>query len=697
MRVSKFSVAAIYAVASVVAVTDPAYAVDASLDAAYEGKEAIVVTGTSEGYAATDTATATKTDTPLIDVPQTVNVITREQLDDQAMHSIGEVLRYVPGITVGQGEGNRDQITMRGQNSTADFFIDGVRDDVQYYRGLYNIERVEVLKGPFALIFGRGGGGGIINRVQKAPIADEQIYAVEGSANSFDAYEVSGDINLPIANGAAARVNANYARIDNHRDFVGGERVALNPYVAAKIGADWKLGLSYEYLRDDRVADRGIPSLASRPITGFEQQFFGVPGVNRSVIEAHIGKLRFEGTPADNVKVFSTLLYGEYDKIYTNVYANGAATAQNGTVALAGYSDPTKRQNFLAQAHLQWDIATGAIDHKFLFGMEYGDQRSANRRINATLSNTLFNLVTPVFPTVTFNAPARDTVSNVRFLSAYAQDQIKLGEYIELVGGVRFDRFSIKGSDLFPAIDRPFARTDELLSPRLGIIVKPQENLSLYVSYSESFLPRSGDQFLSLTVTQQNLAPEKFTNREAGIKWDVNAGLSLTLAAFQLDRSNATTPDPANPLLSINIGSTRTKGVEFSVAGRLTSFWQISGGAALQGGHLLGNDLVKLSQLPRVQVSLWNRFDLVPNFGVGIGVVHQSSAYAAIRTSAVTTLLPAFTRMDAALFYNMTEKFKLQLNVENMLDARYFSDAHNNNNITPGAPVNARLTAKLRF
>jgi catecholate siderophore receptor len=141
----------------------------------------IVVTGVKNGYVAQDIVTATKTDTRLLDVPQSIHVVTREQLDDQAHYSLGEVLHYVPGITVGQGEGNRDQITLRGQNTTSDFFLDGVRDDVQYYRGLYNVERVEVLKGPYALIFGRGGGGGIINRVQKSPVADESFGAARAA------------------------------------------------------------------------------------------------------------------------------------------------------------------------------------------------------------------------------------------------------------------------------------------------------------------------------------------------------------------------------------------------------------------------------------------------------------------------------------------------------------------------------------
>lgn len=682
----------------------PAYAEDAAYDIeASDDSRTIIVTGQSDGYLASNSVTATKTDTPLLDIPQTINVVTREQLDDQAHHSLGDILRYIPGTTVGQGEGNRDQITLRGQNTSADFFLDGVRDDVQYYRGLYNIERVEILKGPYALIFGRGGGGGIINRVQKSPLTEDFIYAGQASINSLGAYDASVDLNAPLSDAAAVRINAVYENLDSHRDFVGGERFAWNPYVAFNLNDVWKLGLSYEYVNDDRTTDRGIPSIATgagkpnRPIEGFRDQFFGTPGVNRTRLEAQIAKLRLDGQLAPNLSFSGTMLYGDYDKIYVNVYANGAATAQNGTVALAAYSDPTQRENFIAQANLVWDVETGPLVHKILLGAEYGDQQSANRRFNGTLSNGALNLSNPIYPTVTFNALARDTISEVKFFSTYVQDQISLGEHIDIVAGLRYDSFDISGVDLLPAVDRPFARKDEKVSPRLGLIFKPQENISLYSSYSQSFLPRSGDQFLSLTVSQQNLAPEKFTNYELGAKWDVQSNLNLTLAVFQLDRSNATTPNPLNPLTSINIGKTRTQGIELAATGQITPSWQVHGGYSYQDAKLAGNDSVRLGQVPKHQASLWNRYDLNGAFAAGLGIIHQSSQFAAIRTSDNTTKPPAFTRVDAALYYKLSDALQLQLNVENLFDTSYYSDAHNNSNISTGAPINGRFTIRAKF
>lgn len=680
----------------VLALATPVFAEESAAE------QEILVTGSADGYLGDHSVTALKTDTPLIDVPQTVTVITREQLEDQASRSIADVLRYVPGTTIGQGEGNRDQITLRGQNTSADFFLDGVRDDVQYYRNLYNIERVEILKGPFALIFGRGGSGGIINRVQKTPRSDGLRASAEGSVNTFGAWEIAGDLNAPLGEGTALRLNAFYEDLTNHRDAYGGERYAINPYLATDLGG-WKLGLSYEYVHDDRVTDRGIPSQACtqpctpEPLADHRDTFFGVPGLNRTGTQAHIVKLRIDGELATNLTSTTTLLYGDYDKYYTNVYANGPATSPTGTVALAGYTDPTTRQNLIAQTNLVWDAKLGGIDNKILFGLEYGHQDSANQRRNAVLSSATLNLASIAYPTATFPALNRDTVSTVEFYSVYAQDQISFGGIVDLVVGLRYDHFAITGTDLQPAVDRPFARTDDKVSPRFGLILKPRETISLYASYSQSFLPRSGDQFLTLSTTQENLAPEKFTNTELGAKWDIRPGLSATLALFQLDRSNATTPDPANPASTINAGSTRTKGVELALTGKITEHWQISGGYTYQDAALRGNHAVRMAQVPEHQLALWNRYNLSDRFGLGLGVIHQSSQFAAIRTSAATTRLPAFTRIDAALFYDLSDKVALQLNVENVLDESYFADAHNNNNISTGAPLNARLTVRVKL
>lgn len=659
----------------------------------------IIVTGEVVGYRAADTASAMRTDTPLIDVPQTLSIITREQIDDQAQQSLAEVLRYVPGVTIGQGEGNRDQITIRGQNTTADFFTDGVRDDIQYFRPLYNLERVEVLKGPNALVFGRGGGGGVVNRVLKTPISGEFRMGGDASVDTFGDVTVSADVNVPAGENAAVRLNAFYENLENHRDFFGGDRWAVSPYLAFRLREGWTLGLSYEHIEDERVTDRGVPTLAgtNEPIRGFTKRFFGVPGINNTDFNADVVRARLDGELADNLTWSTKLFYGDFDKVYTNVYPRGPATSPTGTVPIEGYTDPTTRESLAVQTYLVWKPEIAGTGHTILAGFDYSDQSSANERYNAVLSSSSISLTNPVFPTVTFPNLVRRTDTDVEVISFYAQDQIKLTEWLELVAGVRWDRFTIEGTDFIPNPDREFGRTDEKFSPRLGLILKPQPNISVYGSYAESFLPRSGDQFLSLTPTQENLEPEKFTNYEIGAKWDITAGLAATVALFRLDRTNATTPDPNNPSLTINAGATRTKGLEAGLAGRILPRWQASVAYSYQDATLKDNDDVALAQVPRHQFAAWNRYDFTDRFGAGVGIVHQSDQFAAIQTSASTTRVPGFTRLDLALFLRASEKIDLQVNIENLTDAEYFSDAHNNNNISTGAPINARFTARARF
>ncbi|HEX8256545.1 MAG TPA: TonB-dependent receptor plug domain-containing protein, partial [Allosphingosinicella sp.] len=279
----------ISALALASALATPAFAADDAAAVAGQDDGTIIVIGVRKGYAIEATSTATRTPTALNDIPQAITVVTEAQIDDQAMRSIGDVLRYVPGANFGQGEGHRDQIVLRGNNSTADFFSDGLRDDVQYYRGLYNVERVEVLKGPNAMIFGRGGGGGIVNRVTKTPLANGFVRGSAG-VDSEGGFLLEADLNQPLAASAAVRLNAAYERFDTHREVYEGERFAINPTAAVTLGEATRIDLSYEYNKDDRVVDRGVPSFEGRPLTGFRDTFFGDPEVNDTDFDAHILK-----------------------------------------------------------------------------------------------------------------------------------------------------------------------------------------------------------------------------------------------------------------------------------------------------------------------------------------------------------------------------------------------------------------------
>lgn len=695
----------------------PAMAQEALEDGFFDDQE-IIVTGEKEGYVAISSA-GLKTDTPLLDTPQTVSVVTREQLDDQALQDIGDILRYTPGASIGQGEGNRDQITIRGQNTTADFFVDGIRDDVQYFRPLYNIERVEIHKGPNAMIFGRGGGGGIINRVTKSPIADSQFGETSASVDSFGAFYLSGDLNLPIGDTAAFRINGLYEEFDSHREFFDGRRFAVNPTLGAELDDNNRILLSYEYVDDNRAVDRGNPAELRAagnacsftnpcgPLSGFRDTLFGQPGTNRTTLQAHIIKLRVEHDFSDELNFSSTTQYGDYDKLYRNVYPIDARSNDvrlspvANSVTLDGYVDTTDRENFITQGNLLWTGETGALGHSLLLGYEIGQQQSANARrdILFAASNDdqiVVPLTDPIaVPAFTFPAFSRSTMSDLKFLSLYVQDQISIGDHFEIIGGVRFDRFDLDVNDIQNS--RLLSRTDEKFSPRFGAIYKPQDNISIYASYAKSFLPRSGDQFLTLTPGNANLAPETFENYEIGAKWDLTPALSLTAALFRLDRDD-------QAILLDNQGNTtlsgsRTEGVEFQLVGKLTEAWQINAGYSYLDGQqrnavtVAGRDL-RLFQVPEHMISLWTKYDFTEQFAGGIGVTHQSSQFA---TNDNTVRIPAFTRVDAALYYNVSEQVQVQLNVENLFDETYYPAVHNNDNISTGEPLNARLTVKFGF
>ena len=679
--------------------------------------EQIIVTGEKVGYIAVKSA-GLKTDIPLLDTPQSVSVFTKEQIEDQALQDIGDVLRYAPGISINQGEGHRDQISIRGQNTTADFFLDGIRDDVQYFRPLYNLDRIEIHKGANALIFGRGGGGGNINRVTKTPEASDQFVRINSSGDTFGAYQFTIDSNAPLGERAAIRVNALAEGFDNHRDFFDGERYAINPTIAASLSDNTRVQFSYEYVNDDRVVDRGIPAIAggtianpARPVKGFDDTFFGSPHANETTFEGHIIRGRIFHDFNTDHRVNATVQYADYDKFYQNLFPIGSDLA-NGMLSLDGYRDTTVRENFIAQINFLSDVQTGPLNHQLLYGFEYGDQQTENARLDVLFAASADDQITFGFSDplrispFSFPAINRDRDSDAEFISLYLQDQISIGKYVQLVGGVRYDRFELGVLDQIEVNDGTadgndgrLSRTDEEYSPRAGIIIKPQENISIYASYSLSFLPRSGDQFLSLSPSTEALSPEEFENIEVGAKWDIQTGLSFTAAVFRLERDSGTTVDPNDPGNTILIGSV-TEGLELQLQGQLSANWRINAGYsyldAEEDGRVVDNVSANrsLNLVPEHLFSIWNRYDVNEKFGVGLGIVYQDSQFASISN---TVELPSFTRVDVALFYRFSERVQAQVNIENLLDEEYFPAAHNDNNISTGEPLNARFSLSFAF
>jgi catecholate siderophore receptor len=649
------------------------------------------------GYAPLRTTTATKTDTPLRDTPQAVTVVTRELIADQAMQGMADVVRYVSGVTMGQGEGHRDAPTIRGNSSTADFFVNGVRDDAQYLRDLYNVDRVEALKGSNAMIFGRGGGGGVLNRVTKeAGWAPTRAITLAGG--SFDHKRGAVDVGGGLAGALAGRLNGMFEKSGQFRDATTLRRFGVNPTATLALRPGTVARVGYELFDDRRTVDRGIPSYQGRPSAADIHTFFGNPDVNVATMRVHQASATLEHEGGAGVRVVNRTRLTAYDKFYQNSYP-GAVNAAGTQVSLAAYNHAVDRRNLFNQTDVTYAARTGRVRHTLLGGAELGRQRTDQLRQTgyfdggATALSVPFGAPTVAAP-ITFRQSATDADNHTtaHVAAVYAQDQVELTRWLQGVVGVRLDRFAVRYHNNRGG--QALERTDRLVSPRTGVVVKPAEAVSFYGTYSVSHLPSSGDQFTALTVTTQALQPERFTNRELGAKWDVRPALSLTAAAYRLDRTNTTAPDPLDPKLVVQTGAQRTTGYELGLTGNVTGAWQVAGGWASQRATIVRTTAAakagaSVPLVPHHTLSLWNRYQVHGRLGLGLGVIRQGDMYAAI-DNAVT--LPAFTRADGALFVGLARGLRAQVNVENLLDARYYGTSHGNNNIMPGASRTVRVS-----
>ena len=297
-----------------------------------------------------DQVNSLKPPMPILDVPQSVSVITDEEIKNQGFREIGDIIRYSPGVNTSQGEGHRDAVVFRGVRSTADFYQDGVRDDVQYYRSLYNVEQLEILRGPNALLFGRGGTGGLINRVSKKAEIGEAFGSFDFGADSFGATDLAVDANFTTSDTTAVRLNLHTDQLANHRDFYEGERYGINPTFKIVAG-DTIVDLSYEYADHERFIDRGIPTVNNRPVESLKDVVFGVKGLNLQTLEASILRANVAHDYSDNGKFNMSFTSSDFKKMYKNLYAAGYDASAN-TVKLDGYLAPTERQNMILNANV---------------------------------------------------------------------------------------------------------------------------------------------------------------------------------------------------------------------------------------------------------------------------------------------------------------------------------------------------------
>ena len=660
-----------------------------------------------------DQVNSLKPPMPILDVPQSVSVITDEEIKNQGFREIGDIIRYSPGVNTSQGEGHRDAVVFRGVRSTADFYQDGVRDDVQYYRSLYNVEQLEILRGPNALLFGRGGTGGLINRVSKKAEIGEAFGSFDFGADSFGATDLAVDSNFTTSDTTAVRLNLHTDQLANHRDFYEGERYGINPTFKIVAG-DTIVDLSYEYADHERFIDRGIPTVNNRPVESLKDVVFGVKGLNLQTLEASILRANAAHDYSDNGKFNMSFTSSDFKKMYKNLYA-AAYDASANTVKLDGYLDPTERQNMILNANVVNQFSNGSTSGTLLVGLEFVDTDNKNYRYNTFFNNKagsdageptdqqIFNITRPLNiaktstgldSTVDYTTDLKSSSeSDITVTSFYLQGDIDFSDNWKMIIGGRLDNFDITVTDVKKSQDQ--SRKDDMFSPRFGVIYKPVENMSLYVSYSESFLPRSGEQYKKLDVSGAALDPDVFKNTEIGYKYDISDALIFSAAIFN---SASTRAEKDNETGELNeIRGLEVEGVEIELSGHIDDQNNLTFGyTSLDGVTSKGTKQPR--ELPNQMLSLWYSYQANETFGFGLGVTHQAESFIKDTSNGSTGLaLPDFTRVDFALYVNASDNDVVRVHIENLTDELYFPHSHSTHQASVGESLSSRVSYSRRF
>lgn len=661
-----------------------------------------------------DQINALKIPTPILNVPQSLSIITDEDMRNQGMSEIGDIIRYTPGVNTSQGEGHRDAVVFRGVRSTADFFQDGVRDDVQYYRSLYNVDQVEILRGPNALLFGRGATGGALNRVSKKALIGNNFKTVNAVFNSFGAMDLSADVNIDLSDTVAFRLNAHSDSLENHRDFYNGDRLGINPTFKVQLSADTILDLSYEYVDHKRFIDRGIPTADGAPVEALADIVFGDADGNVNKVEASIFRAAVSHVFSDTIKGNLSLTSNSFEKMYQNTYANNYYADSN-TVQMDGYHDPTERDNLIVTGNLVSETNIGETTHTFLVGFESIETDNSNLRYNtywttndcseSNYDREVFN----VADTINFDMNAdgvatsleytntcalkSSTETDIAVQSFYFQDQIDLSDNLIVVLGGRYDSFDVTVDDIKNGSTA--SRKDSEFSPRMGMIFKPTNNTSVYYSYSESFSPRSGEQYKKLTGgsagSGETLRPDYFESTELGFKFDLSDELSFSAAYFDSESNRAGYDGSSSKYITER--GLSVDGIELELKGQVNEKLNVTMGYSNIDGETSSGGLPR--EIPESTFSLWAAYQVSPKLGWAFGVMHQGES--AIKDNAPDLLLPSYTRIDAAVYYAISDDFKLQLNAENLADELYFPHSHSTHQVTVGEGRNFTLSLSRSF
>ena len=674
---------------------------------------ATAISGESQqrSYQASESRSALKIDAPLRDIPQTVNVVPESVIKDQGAKSLEDVLKNVPGIGQSNGDGQRDQVTIRGFNAIGDMFVDGFRDDALYFRDLSNIERVEVIKGPAAVLYGRGSSGGLINSVSKKPnFAPQQEVGVsfdsEGQRRTqFDAGwadQEQGD--------KAFRITGALEDSDTFRDDGYTDRKAIAPSAYFRLSDDLEVNLGATYLYDKRLIDFGIPARNGRPVDVDRDKRFGSGDPDQDYARSEVFTLTagVDYRINDDLSLSNNTRYYRYDLDRNNTLADSSptrfVTAPNGELLVKLNRGNVARDEYgiFNQTELKQQVLLADMQHSLLYGVELGHQDKHQRSFS---QNNVARV--PVYRDALVPVPEHASTLSAKGTNFqetagfYVQDMIELSEQWKALLGVRYDIFGQEYDD-----DRvqntDLDRTDKTWSPRAGLVYQPDQMQSYYVSVSRGYQP-SGEMF-AVSTANAGLEPEETTNYELGAKWDfLESRLSVTAAVFRLERTNMKTTDPVNPALLVLAGEQRTDGFEATFSGQLSDKWQVYGGYAYLDAEItkstsktngVANEGQVPTLTPRNSANLWLVRSLAPRWRLGMGANYVDERYTSLDN---VTVMPGYTTFDAALLYD-EPTWDAALRLTNLTNKDYYASAHGSVDlITPGAPRTLELSANYRF
>jgi catecholate siderophore receptor len=622
-----------------------------------------------------DESASPKLTAPLVDTPKTITVIPKELIQERGATSLMDVMRTVPGVSMGAGEGGvpaGDRVFIRGFDSRGDTFIDGTRDFGSQIRDPFNYEQVEVVKGPGSVLGGRGTTGGAINIISKTPTLDD---FAQGSATLGTDATKRGtiDFNQQIGEHSAVRINLLGHDADvAGRDAVEQQRWGFAPSLAFGLGTPTQITLSYYHIETDGITDYGLPfdPATGKPAAVDRNNFYGFKGRDKQTTSADIGTIRIEHRFSDSLNLRNQTRYGATTNDYIATRANltGAPPGE----AIRAFHARDENNNILAnQTDLTTKFNTGSIGHTVVTGLELSRETYENKgRATSGVPNA--NLAHPdyndPFPAVTRSG--NDTASQTTTVAVYAFDTIKLTNQWELSGGVRADWLD---TDVTSGVaGTQFSRDDFLPSYFAGLVYKPASNGSIYFSYGNSY--NTSAEFASLNAETALLDPEENNSYELGTKWNLlNDRLSLTGAIFRTDKTNARVDDISG--VSVLEGESRVDGVEIGFAGSITPEWKIFGGYTylkselVDDGPSASNEGNEIPGVAPHNFSLWTTYQIARNWQIGGGALYTGKRYA---NAANNQSADAYWRFDAMASYQLTEKVAFRLNLLNITDEEYF-------------------------